>query len=255
MYISTRMPSRKVVKTFAQIPEIHAPKPQRIDSYTSKTLMRTVKLMAILILVGLLQVSAKTTAQQHISISIRSAKLEKAFAEIEKRSGYTIFYNVEVLKAAGLVTLNVKDASIEDVKRYGATIYVLKLKKTLVTDKDEGVMLKDVADGEYEVVIPYVGYETYKTKVTVLKLEAWLSADLKQSMGKLDETVVKGYYYMTNRLNTGDVTSVKGEDIQQQPVTDPILASERRVPELNIQQASGIPESYGSPFYTALKEN
>jgi len=33
-------------------------------------------------------------------------------------------------------------------------------------------------------------------------------------MSHLDETVVKGYYSTTNRLNTGDVATVKGEDIQ-----------------------------------------
>jgi TonB-linked SusC/RagA family outer membrane protein len=300
MYISTRMPSRREVKAFAQIPETHAAISHRIDHYSCKTLVRTVKLTAIILLVGLLQVSGKSAAQQHISISIRSATLEKAFAEIEKRSGYTVFYNVEVLKAAGLVTLDIKDASIEDVMRQclkglpleftvqektifvkkdtrkvavdpnsglggpipstlsgmvrtetgaplmGATVYVLKLKKTLVTDKDGVFTLKDISDGEYEVIISYVGYESYKTKVMVTNHEAWLNADLKQSMNKLDETVVKGYYNTTSRLNTGDVTTVKGEDITEQPVSDPILALEGRVPGLNIQQTSGAPGAYST---------
>ena len=298
MYISTRMPSRREVKAFAQIPEIHAAKPQRINPYTCKTLIRTVKLTAIIILIGLLQVSAKSTAQQHISISIHSASLEKAFAEIEKRSGYTVFYNVDVLKAAGLVTLDIKDASIEDVMRQclkglplaftvqektifvkkdtrkaavdlaggpgspipstlsgivrtetgvplmGATVYLLRLKKTLITDKDGVFTLKNVPDGEYEVVVSYIGYENYQTKVIVTNHEAWLSADLKQSMNRLDETVVKGYYNTTNRLNTGDVTTVTGEDIQKQPVSDPILALDGRVPGLYIQQTSGAPGAY-----------
>jgi TonB-linked SusC/RagA family outer membrane protein len=300
MYISTRMPSRREVKTFSQIPETHATKPRRIEHSGCKTLIRTVKLTAIIILLGLLQVSAKSIAQQHISISIRSATLEKAFAEIEKRSGYTVFYNVEVLKAAGLVTLDIKDASIEDVMRLclkglpleftvqektifvkkearkvskespdgptkpvpetlggvvhgetglplvGATVYVRKLNKSAVTDKDGQFILKNVPNGEYEVGISYIGYEPYKTKVTVINHEAWLTADLKQSMSKLDETVVKGYYNTTNRLNTGDVTTVKGEEIQQQPVTDPMLALEARVPGLYIQQTSGAPGAYST---------
>ena len=73
--------------------------------------------------------------------------------------------------------------------------------------------------------------------------EAALTAALKQSMSKLDETVVKGYYNTTERLNTGDVTVVKrGETINEQPVSDPILAPlEGRVPGLYIQQTSGAP--------------
>ncbi len=101
--------------------------------------------------------------------------------------------------------------------------------------------LKDVADGEYDVIISFIGYENYRTKVSVANHEAWLSADLKQSMSKLDETVVKGYYNTTDRLNTGDVTTVKGETIQEQPVSDPMMALEGRVPGLYISQTSGNP--------------
>jgi TonB-dependent SusC/RagA subfamily outer membrane receptor len=65
-------------------------------------------------------------------------------------------------------------------------------------------------------------------------------------MSKLDETVVKGYYNTTERLNTGDVTTVKGETINEQPVSDPILALEGRVPGLYIQQTSGVPGAYST---------
>jgi hypothetical protein len=61
---------------------------------------------------------------------------------------------------------------------------------------------------------------------------------LKQSASPLDETVVKGYYSTTNRLNTGDVTTVKGKDIQKQWVTDPIPALEGQMLAPYIQQAS-----------------
>lgn len=293
----------RTVTLFTQSAEATAPKPKtNFDFRTCKTLVRAVKLTVIIMLVGLLQVSARTTAQTRISISLKGATLEKVFSEIEKRSGYTVFYNTEVLKTAGsgLVSLSMKDATIDDVMReclkglplefsvqdktvfvkkearravvepltgpgspipstfsgivrnetgaplMGASVYVLKLKKTLVTDKDGEFTLKDVADGEYEVVISYVGYENYRTKVSVANHEAWLSADLKQSMSKLDETVVKGYYSTTNRFNTGDVTTVKGEDIQKQPVSDPILALEGRVPGLYIQQTSGAPGAYST---------
>ena len=228
MYISISIPSRRELKAFAQIPEIHPPKLQRIDSHTSKTLMRAVKLTTIIIIVALLQVSAKPTAQQHISITVHSATLEKVFAEIEKQSGYTVFYNVEVLKAAGLVTLDIKDASIEDVMRLclkGLSLEFTVQEKTIFVKKDTRKAAWGPASGPGNLIPSTL-------------------AGLTLSMSKLDETVVKGYYNTTNRLNTGDVTTVKGEDIERQPVTDPILASEGKVPGLYIQQASGVPGSY-----------
>jgi len=58
--------------------------------------------------------------------------------------------------------------------------------------------------------------------------------------------VNKGYYTTTERLNTGDVTTVKGETINEQPVSDPILALEGRVPGLYISQTTGAPGAYSS---------
>ena len=54
----------------------------------------------------------------------------------------------------------------------------------------------------------------------------------------------KGYYKTTQELNTGDVGTVSGEVINKQPVSDPILALEGRVPGLYISQASGLPGAY-----------
>lgn len=292
------MPASGAGKIFARAKEAAAAKPTEIYYLsTCKTLVRAVKLTVIFLLAGLLQVSARTTAQTRISINLRGATLEKVFTEIEKRSGYTVFYNTEVLKVAGgsLVSVELKDATIEDVMHQclkglplefyvqektifvkkearravaepapgpgspipstlsgivrtetgtplvGATVYVLKLRKTVATNKDGEFTLRDVPDGEYEVIISYIGYENYRTKVSVTNHEAWLSADMKASMSKLDETVVKGYYNTTNRLNTGDVTTVKGETIQEQPVSDPVMALEGRVPGLYISQTSGLP--------------
>src|ERR1700743_1474473 len=108
MYISNGMSSIGTVKVFAQSPEVTAlPKPRTNGPLsTYKTLLRTVKLTGLILLLGILQVSAKTSAQERISISLKAVPLERAFAEIEKRSGYTVFYNTEVLKTTRLVTVD-----------------------------------------------------------------------------------------------------------------------------------------------------
>ena len=263
-----------------------------------KIVLRTVKLTAFFIMLACLQVSAGTTTAQKLSLSIRNGSLESLFATIEQKTGFSVFYNAVDIQHSKPVTIDVKDASVEEVLQLslkgqaltyfiqektifikkevprtvseaagtgdaqpafsgivksetgtplaGATVYIPKLKKSVTTGAKGDFTFKEVPDGEYDVEISYIGYVTYKTKVTIVNHGGELAAALKQSMSQLDETVVKGYYTTTERLNTGDVTTVKGETIQEQPVSDPIQALEGRVPGLNIQQTSGAPGSYST---------
>ena len=48
------------------------------------------------------------------------------------------------------------------------------------------------------------------------------------------------YGTTTKRLSTGNVSTVKAEDIEKQPVNNPLLALQGRVPGLFITQAIGI---------------
>jgi TonB-linked SusC/RagA family outer membrane protein len=63
---------------------------------------------------------------------------------------------------------------------------------------------------------------------------------LKPFIGTLDETVVIAYGTTTQRFSAGNVNVVKGEDIQTQPVDNPLLALAGRVPGVFITQSSGI---------------
>jgi TonB-linked SusC/RagA family outer membrane protein len=64
---------------------------------------------------------------------------------------------------------------------------------------------------------------------------------LKEFVSGLDETVVKGYYNTTKRLNTGTVYGISGEELAKQPVTNPLLGMIGRVPNLVITPSSGLP--------------
>jgi TonB-dependent starch-binding outer membrane protein SusC len=231
-----------------------------------------------------------------LSLSIKNGSLESLFATIEQKTGFTVFYNAMDLKNSKPITIDVKDASVEEVLQLslkgqaltyfvqehtifikkkevpksltvepvtpgegvplgvsgvvqsdvgtplaGATVFIRKLKKSATTDAKGEFLLKNVPDGEYEVEVSFVGYQTFTTTISVANHQAAVTAKLKQSTSQLDQTVVKGYYTTTDRLNTGDVTTVTGEEIEKQPVSDPILALEGRVPGLNIQQTSGVP--------------
>ncbi len=66
---------------------------------------------------------------------------------------------------------------------------------------------------------------------------------LSRSISDLDEVQVIAYGTTTRRLNTGSVTSVGADEIQKQPISNPIAALEGRVPGLIVTQTSGLPGS------------
>ncbi|HZE84622.1 MAG TPA: carboxypeptidase regulatory-like domain-containing protein, partial [Puia sp.] len=116
-----------------------------------------------------------------------------------------------------------------------------KIRKSIATNAEGEFVVPDLPKGKYTMEITFIGYETFRREVIIGDQPIEVSAILKAAISGLDETVVKGYYNTTKRLNTGNVTTVKGEDIQKQPVSDPILALEGRAPGLYISQYSGIP--------------
>ncbi|MBS0032050.1 SusC/RagA family TonB-linked outer membrane protein [Chitinophaga sp. 22321] len=84
-------------------------------------------------------------------------------------------------------------------------------------------------------------YTSFESREIVPGDRRSLSVTLKRKIGTLDETVVIGYGTTTKRFNTGAVSSVQANVIAMQPVTDPMMALEGRVPGLYINQVSGIP--------------
>ena len=80
----------------------------------SLKVIRVVKLTFILMLTFLLQVNAAGYAQR-INLSVRNAPLGKTLKEIKKQIGYTFFYNTQMLYSAKPVTINVNNATLEEV--------------------------------------------------------------------------------------------------------------------------------------------
>jgi TonB-linked SusC/RagA family outer membrane protein len=80
--------------------------------YINKFLL-IMKLTTFILLVSLLQVSAAGFAQK-ITLTTRNAHLEDIFKDIRKQSGYDFIYTGKLISKANLVTVKIKDASIED---------------------------------------------------------------------------------------------------------------------------------------------
>lgn len=80
----------------------------------TKLLLRTMKLTGVLILATCLHVAAKSVGQT-ITLSAKEVPLEKVFTEIIRQSGVSIIYNDLSLKTAKPVTIEVKNATAEQV--------------------------------------------------------------------------------------------------------------------------------------------
>jgi TonB-linked SusC/RagA family outer membrane protein len=86
----------------------------RLKILVPQQAVRIMKLTAIILLTACLQVSAKGYSQK-ITLSVTDVPLEQVFTSIEKQSDYSFNYFHELIKQAHLVTIQVKDASLEEV--------------------------------------------------------------------------------------------------------------------------------------------
>jgi TonB-linked SusC/RagA family outer membrane protein len=117
----------------------------------------------------------------------------------------------------------------------GATVKVKSTGKGFSTNGKGEFYLENV-DQDAVLVISFIGYVSKSIKAEKELGDVVLDA----SDSKLDEVQVIAYGETTRRLSTGNVSTVKAEDIEKAPVANPLLAIVGRVPGINIQQSTGI---------------
>jgi len=263
------------------------------------TIILGMKLAAFFMLVGCLHAGAKGFSQT-ITLTGRNLPLRQVFDRIEDQTGFGILIDRQTLAASRPVTINVKDATIEQVMRtclkdqpfpltftitghtinvikggaddghqpaaelfpagappkiiaefkghvtneageplQGASVEVKSMKMGTFTDVHGTFILKNIPSNAI-LTISYTGYQRTEVKLTG---SSSLSIILKIALNNLDQVQIIAYGSTTQRLNTGDVTTVNSKEIEEQPVENPMLALEGRVPGLFIQQSTGVPGS------------
>jgi TonB-dependent starch-binding outer membrane protein SusC len=81
----------------------------------------------------------------------------------------------------------------------------------------------------------------YNEKLVLIRNDSFIGiVALALSDSKLDEVQIIAYGETSRRLQTGNVGTVKAEEIAKQPVNNPLLALQGRVPGVMIEQASGF---------------
>jgi TonB-linked SusC/RagA family outer membrane protein len=124
----------------------------------------------------------------------------------------------------------------------GATVELVGIKNSLA-DELGAFFFKGLAEGKYLLEVSFIGYDKYRTTVTLGEEQIRLTVSLKKATNNLDEAQVIAYGTTTKRLTTGDQTTVKATEIGFQPVSNGMLALEGLVPGLFVTQANGMPGS------------
>jgi TonB-linked SusC/RagA family outer membrane protein len=263
-------------------------------SAETKKMLLMMKLTAIIIFAACMQVSAKGFTQT-VTLSLKSSSLVKAFAEIERQTGYSFVYGKEQLANARAVDIDVKEEKLETVLallfkdqpltytitgKYisikqkqaspnslrgndegvttqpppiditgkvtdengnlliGASVKVKNSNKGTTTNNDGVFVLKGVND-DATLEISFVGFETYSVAVNN---KTSIIASLKIKPESLNEVVInKGYYTEKQRFSVGNVGKITAKDIEKQPVANPLLALQGRIPGIEITQLTGLP--------------
>ncbi|WP_298741019.1 SusC/RagA family TonB-linked outer membrane protein [uncultured Chitinophaga sp.] len=117
----------------------------------------------------------------------------------------------------------------------GATVLVKGTEQGATTDADGNFSLPNV-NQKSVLLIRSVGYETREIPVK----RRTILVQLNVVVSELDETVVIAYGTTTRRYSTGNISTVKAKEIERQPVNNPLLALQGRVPGLQITPTTGL---------------
>jgi TonB-dependent starch-binding outer membrane protein SusC len=199
-----------------------------------------------------------------VTVDFKNASIEKAMQETLKAMPltFTIVEKTIVIKRKqdspndGSTSLNViaepppidvhgKVVNEEGDPIVGVAVQVKGSTTKGTTTNENGEFTLTGVDDNATLVFSGVNIETFEKKVNGKIDFGVLSA--KTKVTSLENiTINKGVYSIKKKLSTGNETVIKAEDIEKQPVTDPLQALIGRVPGLYIQQTSGIPGAYAT---------
>jgi TonB-linked SusC/RagA family outer membrane protein len=119
----------------------------------------------------------------------------------------------------------------------GATVKV-KGSNMVTTTNNDGVFVLKGVDNDATLIISYVGFETFSVAINN---KTSIVANLKIKPENLNEIIInKGYYSEQKKTSVSNVGIITAKDIEKQPVNNPLLALQGRVPGVFVTQNTGI---------------
>jgi len=244
--------------------------------------MKTIILLTIFVCLF----SATQCYSQTITLSLKNVSLEKTFKEIRKQTGYTFVYTREQINKSNPVSINIKDALLNQALDVCFTnqplTFIIEDQHIIVKDRPDkinslpgnvgiditgkvineenepvvgatvavegtGIAMATDSKGEFgfsnlkanDVLnVTNIGYQSLKIS---LAGRTRITIKMTRVLGQLDETVIIAYGKTTKRLNTGSVSKVSADEIESQPVSNPLSPIQGRMPGVFVSTQNGMP--------------
>ncbi|WP_316832972.1 SusC/RagA family TonB-linked outer membrane protein [Pedobacter aquatilis] len=116
----------------------------------------------------------------------------------------------------------------------GVTVRLKSSSEGTITSAAGDFYLPNVKEGE-SLIFSFIGYNSQEVPASA-------NPEIKMQLAdsKLDEVQVTAYGKTSQRLSTGNISSVSASDLEKSPVTNPLLALQGRMPGLNIVSSNGF---------------
>jgi TonB-linked SusC/RagA family outer membrane protein len=249
------------------------------------------RITAFLLLAASLQVTARGFGQT-VTLSVKDAPLSQVFDQVKRQTGLSFFWDEQTLKGTHPVTLDLKNATLEQaldaclegqsltyhlvenlviikpkqpstpdppslesstppgeihgrvtgaggIPLSGANIIIKRTKRGQQTNANGEFVIKNV-NADDILIISFIGYKTQNLKVGT---GVDFPVVLEETKNELDKVVIQAYGTTTQRLNTGNIATVTAAEIERQPVMNPLLALEGKIPGVIVTPKSGYSSS------------
>ncbi|MBO0330000.1 TonB-dependent receptor [[Muricauda] lutisoli] len=96
------------------------------------------------------------------------------------------------------------------------SVYIPQLENGTVTDADGNYTLKNLPEGNYKLVISYIGFETYSTSFEINEGSNQFNYQMFPSVIEMDEVVLSTPFHKLQRENVMKVEQKSMEELKQQ---------------------------------------
>ncbi len=232
------------------------------------------KLTIAILLISLMQVSAKGFSQSKVTLKLTSVELKKVLIQIEKKSTFRFLYNDDALSLANpKVDINVENVPVTDVlnsilagtnltfKVLGKNLIVVSSKDNITQDikitgrvtapngdpvpsatvkiKGTSVATSSDVNGYYSILAPdnatlIISSVGYNDVELAIKGRKDINVTLTISEKVLDQVVVIGYGTANKRDLTGSIVKIAGKEVADKPNTNPVASLQSKVAGLYV---------------------
>ena len=187
-----------------------------------------------------------------VTISVKDATLEEVLDRCFKDQPlvYTIAGKTVGVKKKEVVTLPQQTEGTppppNEIKGYvtnqadeplpGASVRIKRTGWGAVTDAAGAFYLKDIKSND-TLIISFIGYSTKFVKIDE-KISVY-NIKLQETTNPLDQVVVQAYGETSQRLSTGDITTISAKEIESQTNMNALLDLQGRMAGVDVQATSG----------------